>query len=303
MGPPAEHDVVVFGATGFVGALTARYLAGAAPEGLRIALAGRSKDKLERVRAGLPGAAREWPLVVADSSDPSSVTALAESARVVLTTVGPYAQYGMPLVEACARAGTHYCDLTGEVLFVREAIDRTDAVARGSGARIVHSCGFDSIPSDLGMLLLHDAAGADLAHVTAVATARGGFSGGTLASLLGQVETVTGDPAARRIALRPHSLSPDPAAEPAPGQPHDTAPPRREPDGAWTAPFVMAPYNTRIVRRSNALQDWVLRPRPALRGADGGRARDRRSGDRRRDHRARWARSWAGPRCRRPAPC
>ena len=252
-----EHDVVVFGATGFVGALTAEYLAGAAPDGVRIALAGRSRDKLERVRAALPGPAREWPLIVADSADPSSTRALAESTRVVLTTVGPYARYGMPLVQACAMAGTHYCDLTGEVLFVREAIDRTDAVARGSGARIVHSCGFDSIPSDLGMLLLRDAAGADLARVRAVATARGGLSGGTLASLLGQVETVTGDPAARRIALRPHSLSPDPAAEPAPGQPHDTAPPRREPDGAWTAPFVMAPYNTRIVRRSNALQDWA----------------------------------------------
>jgi short subunit dehydrogenase-like uncharacterized protein len=182
---------------------------------------------------------------------------MAESARVVATTVGPYARYGLPLVEACARAGTHYCDLTGEVLFVREAIDRFDAVARDSGARIVHSCGFDSIPSDLGMLLLHEAAGADLAHVRAVARLRGGFSGGTLASLLGQVETVAGDAAARRTALRPHSLSPDPAAEPTPTQPRDTGPPRREPDGAWTAPFVMAPYNTRIVRRSNAVADWA----------------------------------------------
>jgi len=224
---------------------------------VRIALAGRSRDKLERVRAGLPARARDWPLVTADSTDPSSLRALAESAHVVATTVGPYARYGLPLVEACAAAGTHYCDLTGEVLFVREAIDRYDDVARGSGARIVHSCGFDSIPSDLGVLLLRETADADLDRVRVVATARGGFSGGTLASLLGQVETVSRDRAARRIALRPHSLSPDPAAEPAPDQPHDTAPPRREPDGLWTAPFVMAPYNTRIVRRSNALADWA----------------------------------------------
>ncbi len=257
MSTEREHDLVVFGATGFVGALLAGYLAGAAPDGVRIALAGRSREKLEQVRDGLPERARDWPLVTADSTDPSSLAALAGSARVVVTTVGPYAQYGLPLVEACARAGTHYADLTGEVLFVREAIDRYDAVARGTGARIVHSCGYDSIPSDLGTLLLHEAAGVELGRVRAVATARGGFSGGTLASLLGHVESVAGDPAARRIALRPHSLSPDPTAEPAPDQPRDAGPPRREPDGSWTAPFVMAPFNTRIVRRSNALQDWA----------------------------------------------
>ena len=256
MSTDREFDLVVFGATGFVGVLLAGYLAEAAPDGVRVALAGRSRDRLERVRAGLLARAREWPLVTADSADPASLEALARSARVVVTTVGPYAQYGLPLVEACARAGTHYCDLTGEVLFVREAIDRFDGVARDSGARIVHSCGFDSIPSDLGMLLLHDAAGTDLTHARAVATIRGGVSGGTLASLLGQVETVSGDPAARKIALRPHSLSPDPGAEPTPDQPRDTNPPAREPDGAWTAPFVMAPYNTRIVRRSNALTGW-----------------------------------------------
>jgi short subunit dehydrogenase-like uncharacterized protein len=252
-----EHDLVVFGATGFVGGLLAGYLAGATPEGVRVALSGRSRAKLEQVRASLPERARDWPLLTADSTDPASLAAVAGSARVVATTVGPYAKYGLPLVEACARAGTHYCDLTGEVLFVREAIDRFDAVARGSGARIVHSCGYDSIPSDLGTLLLREAAGTDLARVRAVVTVRGGFSGGTLASLLGHVERVASDPAARRIAVQPHSLSPDPAAEPTPDQPRDGAPPRREPDGAWTAPFLMAPFNTRIVRRSNALQDWA----------------------------------------------
>ena len=257
MSTEREHDLVVFGATGFVGALLAEYLAGAAPAGLRVALAGRSREKLEAVRAGLPAPAREWPLVTADSTDAASMAALAGSTRVVATTVGPYARYGMPLVEACARAGTHYCDLTGEVLFVHEAIERADGVARESGARIVHSCGYDSIPSDLGVLLLRAAAGADLTDVRAVATARGGFSGGTLASLLGHVEAVSGDPAARRIAGGPHSISPDRAAEPTPRQPRDAGPPRREPDGSWTAPFVMAPYNTRIVRRSNALAGWA----------------------------------------------
>ncbi|GAA4556447.1 saccharopine dehydrogenase family protein [Pseudonocardia xishanensis] len=257
MSTEREHDLVVFGATGFVGALLAEYLAEAAPAGLRIALAGRSRDKLERVRAGLSGRAHGWPLVSADSTDPASMRALAESTRVVATTVGPYARYGLPLVEACAKAGTHYCDLTGEVLFVHEAIARYDGPARSSGARIVHSCGYDSIPSDLGVLLVREAAGADLTDVRAVATARGGFSGGTLASLLGHVEAVSGDPVARRIAGGPHSISPDRAAEPTPDQPRDASPPRREADGSWTAPFVMAPYNTRIVRRSNALQDWA----------------------------------------------
>jgi short subunit dehydrogenase-like uncharacterized protein len=245
-----SNDVVLFGATGFVGGLTAEYLAAAAPPGTRIALAGRSRAKLHAVAARL---GRDWPVIVADAADPAAV---AKSARVVVSTVGPYARYGMPLVEACARAGTHYADLTGEVLFVRAAIDRCEALARASGARLVHSCGYDSIPSDLGLLLLREVAEAPLDRVTAVATVRGGFSGGTLASLLGHVEAVAGDPAARRIAGRPHSLSPDAAVEPTPDQPRDTAPPRREPDGSWTAPFVMAPYNTRIVRRSNALTDW-----------------------------------------------
>ena len=118
------YDLVVYGATGFVGELTAAHLAAHAPPGTRIALAGRSRERLAAVRARLPGPARDWPLVQADATDPASLAALAGATRVVVTTVGPYARYGLPLVEACARAGTHYADLTGEVLFVREAIDR-----------------------------------------------------------------------------------------------------------------------------------------------------------------------------------
>ncbi|SHN77206.1 Uncharacterized conserved protein [Geodermatophilus obscurus] len=255
------YDLVVYGATGFVGRLLAAYLAGAAPAGLRIALAGRSRSRLEQVRAELPAAARDWPLVEADSTDAASLAALAASTRVLATTVGPYVRHGLPVVEACARAGTHYADLTGEVLFVRRAIDSTDAVARDTGARIVHACGYDSIPSDLSALLLAERARADgaggLRDVQLVATARGGFSGGTVDSVRAQVEEMRRDPTARRLAGDPFALSPDRGAEPDTRQPRDAAPPSRTPDGRWTATFLMAPFNTRVVRRSNALQDWA----------------------------------------------
>src|SRR3954468_955488 len=149
-------DVVVFGATGFVGRLVAEYLVKAAPEGVKIGLAGRSREKLEALGLDLP-------LVVADSETPAE---LARSARVVATTVGPYRTRGIKLVDACVEAGTAYCDLTGEVLFARESIQRHER-AREAGARIVHSCGFDSIPSDLGVFLLHRELGA-LADTTLV---------------------------------------------------------------------------------------------------------------------------------------
>jgi short subunit dehydrogenase-like uncharacterized protein len=254
-------DVVVYGATGFVGALTAAHLAEHAPPGTRIALAGRSRDKLAAVRDGLPAAGRTWPLLEADATDPASLAALAAATRVVVTTVGPYARHGLPLVEACAGAGTHYADLTGEVLFVRRAIDATDAVARDTGARIVHACGYDSIPSDLSVLLLAERARADgaggLHDVQLVATARGGVSGGTVDSVRAQFEELGRDTTARRVVGDPYALSPDRDAEPDTRQPRDAGPPSRTPDGRWTAPFVMAPFNTRVVRRSNALQDWA----------------------------------------------
>ncbi|MGR6964945.1 saccharopine dehydrogenase family protein [Geodermatophilus sp. URMC 61] len=259
--PARTHDLVVYGATGFAGRLLAAYLAGAAPSDVRIGLAGRSLSRLEQVRGELPAAARDWPLVEADSTDAASLAALAASTRVLATTVGPYVRHGLPVVEACARAGTHYADLTGEVLFVRRAIDRTDAVARDTGARVVHACGYDSIPSDLSALLLAERARADgaggLRDVQLVATARGGFSGGTVDSVRAQFEELSRDTAARRLVGDPFALSPDRDAEPDTRQPRDAGPPSRTPDGRWTAPFVMAPFNTRIVRRSNALQDWA----------------------------------------------
>ena len=255
------YDIVLFGATGFVGRLLAGYLAEHAPAETRIALAGRSAQRCADVRDALPEAARDWAVLAADASDADALHALARTTRVLVTTVGPYARYGLPVVEACARAGTHYADLTGEVLFVRDAIDRVDAVAQETGARIVHACGFDSIPSDLSVRLLAERAMADgaggLTDVRLVATMRGGLSGGTIDSMRAQLEAMEQDRSRRRVVGDPFALSPDRAAEPATRQPRDAGPPSRTPDGRWTAPFVMAPFNTRIVRRSNALQGWA----------------------------------------------
>ena len=258
-----ELDVVVFGATGFVGRLVAGYLADHAPDGVRIGLAGRSAQRLADLRARLGAAASGWPLLLADSADPGSVGALARAARVVATTVGPYRRQGLALVEACAGAGTDYADLSGEVLFIRESIDRYHDLAAGTGARIVHCCGFDSVPSDLGVLLLHDGARADgagdLEDTTLVVTAlKGGVSGGTLASAMGQWDDVRASAERRRVVEDPYALSPDRAAEPDLGDERDLDWVSYDRDlGSWAGPFIMAGLNTRVVRRSNALQDWA----------------------------------------------
>ncbi len=255
-----EHDIVVYGATGFVGRLTAQYLAAAAPPGTRIALGGRSQERLERVREAIGGAVAHWPLVVADSLDAAAVQRLAASTRAVATTVGPYERYGLPLVEACAAAGTHYADLTGEVLFMRSSIDAAHEKAAASGARIVHACGFDSIPSDIGVHLLAEHARenglGDLEETTyVVKAAKGGVSGGTVDSLRGQLDIAKGDPAKRRILLDPYALSPDRAAEPDLGPERDPAGVTRDDSlGGFLAPFFMGLVNTRVVRRSNALR-------------------------------------------------
>jgi short subunit dehydrogenase-like uncharacterized protein len=197
-------DIVVFGATGFVGHLVARYLAGHAPAGVTIGLAGRSPEKLELTAEEL---GVDWPLVVADTSDEASLAAMASGARVVATTVGPHWPAGLKLVDACIAAGTHYLDLTGEILFVHESISRHDR-AGASRVRIVHSCGFDSVPSDLGVLMLHEAGG-ELSDTTLVVTAlKGGLSGGTLASLKGQIDEIRRNGAARKTMLDPNALAP-----------------------------------------------------------------------------------------------
>lgn len=261
--PPSgtQSDIVLFGATGFVGRLVADYLARHAPSGTRVALAGRSSDRLSRIRTELGPAAEDWPLIVADSADPNAVAALATGSRVVATTVGPYAKYGMVVAEACAKAGTHYADLTGEVLFIRRSIDRFDEMARNSGARVVHACGYDSIPSDIGVLALHEQARADgagdLGATPLVAQLKGGVSGGTIDSMRTQIDALRADPAQRRIVTDPYGLSPNRSAEPDLGNERDSLRPHHDTElGGWTAPFVMGPFNTRIVRRSNALTGW-----------------------------------------------
>jgi short subunit dehydrogenase-like uncharacterized protein len=258
MAATRELDVVLYGATGFVGKLTAEYLARAAPDDVRIGLAGRSQEKLERVREELGARAADWPLIVADSEDGAALAELAARTTAVATTVGPYRRYGAALVKACAAAGTHYADLTGETLFMRETIQRFDAPAKLTGARVVHTCGFDSIPSDIGVLALHEAAG-ELADTTLVLRrAKGGVSGGTLASMKGTVDDVKRDRSLARVLADPYALSPDRDAEPELGNEADLRGAEYSEDlGTWFGPFVMAPVNTRVVRRSNALQEWA----------------------------------------------
>ena len=263
--PQREFDIVLYGATGFVGKLTAQYLANSGGIA-RIALAGRSPRKLLAVRDQLGEAAQSWPLIDADASSPSSLNDMAARTRVVVTTVGPYARYGLPLVAACAAAGTDYADLTGETLFIRESIDLFHAEAAANGARIVPSCGFDSIPSDLTVYALHrrvsdDGAG-ELGETNLVVRAMsGGVSGGTVASMIDVMSTMSRDPEARRLMADPYTLTTDRAAEPELGHQSDT-PWRRGRDiapelgGTWTGAFVMGATNARIVRRSNALLDW-----------------------------------------------
>ena len=256
-----EFDLVLFGATGFTGRLVAEYLVKKRPA-LRWALAGRSLGKLERVRdelSALEPSAKGLPLVAADSMDRAAMDGLARRTRVVCTTVGPYALYGSALLGACAEQGTDYCDLTGEPHWVREMIDAHQARAAETGARIVPSCGFDSIPSDLGVLLLHEqlaARGGRLAEAHyRVRRMKGGASGGTIASGLHMAERMS-DPQVRRVLDDPYSLNPEGAPGVA-GQ-EDWLRPRRDAEtGRWLAPFFMAAVNTRVVRRSNALLGYA----------------------------------------------
>ncbi|HEX8630075.1 MAG TPA: saccharopine dehydrogenase NADP-binding domain-containing protein, partial [Catenuloplanes sp.] len=258
-----DLDIVVYGATGFVGALVAEHLAAHAPPETRIALAGRSATRLDAVRTRL---GTDWQLIVADADDADALHRLAVATHVVLTTVGPYARYGRALAHACAAAGTDYVDLTGEVLFARASADENHDLARSTGARIVHSCGFDSIPSDIGVHVLHariqaDGAG-ELADTTLVVTSmRGGISGGTIDSMRHQLDIVKKDRGLRRLAASPYSLSPARDQEPDLGRQADLVS-LRGPDvdpslRGSLAPFVMASYNTRVVRRSNALRGWA----------------------------------------------
>ncbi|NNE74540.1 MAG: saccharopine dehydrogenase [Acidimicrobiales bacterium] len=258
MTPHADRpfDLVVFGATSFVGQIICRYLVDRhGTDGpLRWAIAGRNEAKLAEVAAAT-GADVER--IVADAADADSMAGLVERTRVVASTVGPYALYGSELVAAAATAGTDYCDLSGEPQWMQRMIDAHHEAAVASGARIVHSCGFDSIPSDLGVWFTQQQAidrfGDHCRWIAMrVKGSRGGASGGTIASMMNVMEEVAADPTLRKVMANPYALAP---ADLRSGveQPEVTLPQRDDASGEWVAPFVMASINTRIVHRSHAL--------------------------------------------------
>ena len=253
-------DVVIWGATGFTGKLVAEYMFktyGLDGE-VRWAVGGRSAAKLAELRKSVAGErADELPEVTADSHDESSLREMVQNTAVVCTTVGPYALYGSLLVQLCAEEGTHYCDLTGEVQWMQQMIEAHSTTAENSGARIVHTCGFDSIPSDMGtfyvqgrMKELHDCYASRVKY--RVAKSVGGVSGGTVASMINMMEEARENPALLDLIADPYVLNP-------PNMPRgDDGPDQNGAEydqdfNQWTGPFVMAGINTRVVRRSHSL--------------------------------------------------
>jgi len=256
-------DIVLWGATGFVGRLVAEYLADQYPlADTNWAIAGRNREKLESLRRDLKeqfSLSDPLPILVGDALERESLDPIVRQSKVVCTTVGPYATYGTNLVDACASHGTDYCDLTGEVAWIRDVIDHYHEEAREAGARLVHSCGFDSIPSDLGTLMVQEHARSE--HGTPcrrvrmlVNGARGGFSGGTLASLSDTLETASRDDRVRKILTDPYGLNP-PGKRVGPDGGTQLGARYEQDVGVWTGPFLMAPINEKVVRRSNALMD------------------------------------------------
>lgn len=262
--PKRPYDLVLFGATGFTGQLVAEYLFEhyGVDKQLRWAIAGRNRAKLEALRCSLQGEApaAQLPILEADSTDVKALASVAKQTRAICSTVGPYAQHGTLLVAACAKHGTDYCDLTGEVPWVAQMIRDYQAVAEASGARIVHSCGFDSIPSDLGTWYVQEemyrAHGVYAARVRGrVGKTRGAASGGTVLSLMGVLEAAIKDSEIRRGLRDKYWLYP--AGEPPGPAVKDQLGPRFDPRfEQWTTPFVMAQINERVVRRSNALLEF-----------------------------------------------
>jgi len=252
----AEFDLIVWGATGYTGRLVAEYLAQRYGIGGRVtwAMAGRSAEKLAQVRDGL-GAPPDTPLIVADADDPAALDAMVRRGRAVITTVGPYQLYGEPLVAACVAAGADLLDLCGEPTWMRRIIERYDAPARASGARIVHSCGFDSIPFELGVLFCQETARARLGHPLSrvkgrLRAMRGGASGGTVASGAATMAAIGRDPGLMQVMKDPFALTPGFRG---PEQPSGLAPYHDEDLNADFGPFMMAVINTKTVHRSNAL--------------------------------------------------
>lgn len=254
----AEHefDLVVYGAASFVGRILCRYLVDrhGVDDDVNWALAGRNQVKLDAVNDDL---ATSLPTIIADAVDKSAVQAMADRTKVVCSTVGPYALYGSDLVAACAASGTHYCDLTGEPQWIRRMIDAHASTAAETGARIVHTCGFDSIPSDLGVRFTQSQAMESLGKHChqirmGVKSMKGGFSGGTVASMMNVFREGAGDPEVRKMLQNPYGICP-PEHRTGVRQPNVTQPAYDSHLKRWLAPFVMASINTRIVHRTHAL--------------------------------------------------
>lgn len=254
------YDVVVLGSTGFTGRLVAEYLLKQYGLGgdLNWAMAGRNEGKLKSIRSLLGN--DEIPLVVCDSKKDADVKTLAESTKVVCTTVGPYALYGSELVAACVEAGTHYCDLTGEVQWMRRMIDQHHDTAKANGVKIVHTCGFDSIPSDMGVYYLQrELKKSQSVHAERVnlrvKVMKGKFSGGTLASLNNVLAEAQKDKSIYEVLSNPYGLNPE-GEQNGPDE-KDLMRVKYDHDiKEWLAPFVMAGINTKVVRRSNALAGY-----------------------------------------------
>ncbi|MCG8312667.1 MAG: saccharopine dehydrogenase NADP-binding domain-containing protein [Pseudomonadales bacterium] len=252
------YDIVVFGATSFVGQIICQYLVdtyGVAGD-VSWAIAGRSESKLALVKQQLGGSASGLPVIVADAANESQLKSLCEQTQVVLSTVGPYALYGEPLIKACVETGTDYCDLTGEVQWIKSMLTKYEAQAKQSGARIVHCCGFDSIPSDMGVYFVQQYA---KSHFQApcqriklrVKVAKGEFSGGTVASLMNVANEAAKDPGLRKQLADPYLIADGP--RPTVKQPRVASATHDKDFGCWLAPFVMEAINSRIVMRSNSL--------------------------------------------------
>jgi short subunit dehydrogenase-like uncharacterized protein len=255
----AKFDIVIFGATSFVGQILCRYMIEQYHDHKEVkwAIAGRNRAKLDELVHSLGALAERLPVLVADAADETSLRTLCDSTKVVVSTVGPYALYGEALVSTCASQGTDYCDLTGEVQWIAKMIRRYESVAKISGARIVHSCGFDSIPSDLGVYYLQQQAEAKFSQSCSkvkmrVKKMRGAASGGTVASIMNVVKEASKDSELRKLLTNPYAICPKDHGFSA-RQDNLTYPRYEQEFHSWIAPFVMATINTRIVHRSNAL--------------------------------------------------
>lgn len=260
------YAVVLYGATSFVGQITAKYLADFLAESnddnVEWAIAGRDEEKLKRLQSEISGSgsAKKLNIIIANSNDETSLDEMTKQAKVVISTVGPYLKYGEPLVKSCANNGTDYVDLTGEAIFIKDVMDKYQDAAKQSGARIVNSCGFDSIPSDLGVYFTQQQAekkfnrACDVIHMR-VKAAKGGLSGGTVASMATIFEEVGQDKSRRKQVANPYLLNDDSDA-PNVRQKNVGKPEYDDKHKRWLAPFVMASINTRIVHRSNQLSGY-----------------------------------------------